>query len=137
MGVAQAIVAKTEINKQQNPFKHHRKIWFDALMERWQFLFGHVLPTAACITTLQVRYRWSILRKILALTLHFCLIQCIDGQEVDMNSGEVTAELLEHLGSLIGGGDLDFVSRLALNCEGFIISTLVIINKFNQAFKKR
>ena len=40
----------------------------------------------------------------------FCLIQCVDGQEVDMTSGDVTAELLEQLGSLIGGADVNFVS---------------------------
>ena len=46
----------------------------------------------------------------------FVLFQCVDGQENDMRMGDVTAELLELLGSLIGGADVDFVSRSAVWC---------------------
>ena len=38
------------------------------------------------------------------------LLQCVDGVEVDMNNGNITAEMVEPMGALIAGVNESFVS---------------------------
>ena len=37
-------------------------------------------------------------------------MQCVDGVEVDMNNGNITAEMVEPMGALIAGVNESFVS---------------------------